>query len=94
MQDTDVDAVHFSEGKYIDKFLVDCEEEVLQYLEKFNNINNLKSLEECLDKNQINHSTLTNDLIYVENLFFHFLLLYKNDVLTQFLTETEFNVYV
>ncbi|CAI2175052.1 9440_t:CDS:2 [Funneliformis geosporum] len=88
------DAVHFSEGKCINKFLVDCEEEVLQYLEKFYYINDLKSLEECLDKNRINHSTSSNDLIYVENLFLHFLFLYKNEVLTQTLTETEFNAYV
>jgi hypothetical protein len=89
VQNTDVDAVHFSEGKYIDKFLVDCKEEVLKYLKKFDNIDNLKSLEECLDKNRINHSTLSNDFIYVENLFLHFLFLYQNDVLTQPLIETE-----
>ncbi|GBB97194.1 hypothetical protein RclHR1_29370002 [Rhizophagus clarus] len=94
VQNTDVDAVYFSEGKYIDKFLVDCEEEVLKYLENFDYIDNLKSLEECLDKNRINHSTSSNDLIYVENLFLHFLLLYQNDVLTQPLTETEFNAYI
>ena len=85
------DSIYFSEGKVINKFLVDCEEEVLKYLEKFDNINSLRSLEECLDKNQINHSTSSNDLIYAENLFLHFLFLYKNDVLTQSLTEAEFN---
>ncbi|CAG8791666.1 6474_t:CDS:2, partial [Dentiscutata erythropus] len=93
MQNID-DSIYFSEGKFIDKFLLDCEEEVLKYLEKFDNIDNLKSLEERLDKNRINHSTSSNDLIYVENLFLHFLLLYKNDVLTQSLTETEFNAYI
>ncbi|CAG8675222.1 41357_t:CDS:2, partial [Gigaspora margarita] len=93
MQNTD-DSIYFSEGKFINKFLLDCEEEVLEYLEKFDKIDNLKSLEECLDKNRINHSTSSNDLIYVENLFLHFLLLYKNDVLTQSLTETEFNAYI
>ncbi|RHZ71250.1 hypothetical protein Glove_261g52 [Diversispora epigaea] len=94
LQDNEVDSIHFSKGKYIDKFLVDCEEEVIKYLENFHNINNLQSLAECLDKNRINHSTSSNDLIYVENLFLHFLLLYKNDVLTQSLTESEFNAYV
>ncbi|CAG8633845.1 4350_t:CDS:2 [Cetraspora pellucida] len=93
VQDTD-DSIYFSEGKFINKILLDCEEEVLKYLEKFDNIDNLKSLEECLDKNRINHSTSSNDLIYVENLFLHFLILYKNDVLTQSLTETEFNAYI
>ncbi|KAF0477867.1 hypothetical protein F8M41_024177 [Gigaspora margarita] len=93
MQNID-DSIYFSEGKFINKFLLDCEEEVLEYLEKFDKIDNLKSLEECLDKNRINHSTSSNDLIYVENLFLHFLLLYKNDVLTQSLTETEFNAYI
>lgn len=93
MQDTD-DSIYFSEGGVINKFLVDCEEEVLEYLEKFDNIDSLKSLEECLDKNRINHSTSSNDLIYAENLFLHFLFLYKNDVLTQSLTEAEFNAYV
>ncbi len=93
VQGTD-DSIYFSEGKVINKFLVDCEEEVLKYLEKFDNIDSLKSLEECLDKNRINHSTSSNDLIYAENLFLHFLFLYKNDVLTQSLTEAEFNAYV
>ncbi|POG68673.1 hypothetical protein GLOIN_2v217592 [Rhizophagus irregularis DAOM 181602=DAOM 197198] len=93
IQGTD-DSIYFSEGGVINKFLVDCEEEVLKYLEKFDNIDSLKSLEECLDKNRINHSTSSNDLIYAENLFLHFLFLYKNDVLTQSLTEAEFNAYV
>ena len=44
MQDTN-DSIYFSEGKVINKFLVDCKEKVLKYLKKFYNIDSLKSLE-------------------------------------------------
>ena len=45
-------------------------------------------------ENQINISTATNNLIYVQNLFYHFFCLYKNDFLTQTMSEGEFNSYI
>lgn len=48
------------------EIFLNCGKEVLKYLEKFYNVNNLKSLEECLDKIRISHSTLSNDLIYMK----------------------------
>ncbi|CAI2186769.1 16788_t:CDS:10, partial [Funneliformis geosporum] len=49
----------------------------------FYEVDDLKTLGECLVENQINISTASNDLIYVQNLFYHFFFLYKNDFLTQ-----------
>ncbi|CAI2194263.1 2755_t:CDS:2, partial [Funneliformis geosporum] len=86
--------IQFANERKIANFAVDCEEEVLHFLEKFDHVENLKSLGECLDENPINHSSATNDLIYVQNLFNHFFFLYKNDILLQSISESEFNAYV
>ena len=40
------------------------------------------------------HSTASNDLIYAKNLFLHFFSLYKNDTLSQSLSESEFSSYI
>lgn len=45
--------------------MVDYKEEVLHFLKKFDHVDNLKSLEEYLDKNLINHFNAMNDLIYI-----------------------------
>ncbi|PKY54365.1 hypothetical protein RhiirA4_501293 [Rhizophagus irregularis] len=94
LQNCEARDIQFTNERKIDNFTVDCEEEVLHFLEKFDHVDNLKSLGECLDENPINHSTATNDLIYVQNLFNHFFFLYKNDILLQSISESEFNAYV
>ncbi|CAH1771131.1 815_t:CDS:2, partial [Entrophospora sp. SA101] len=40
----DNEAVNFDSEKKIDKFIVDCEEDVLNYLDKFYKVNDLESL--------------------------------------------------
>ncbi|CAG8696636.1 2998_t:CDS:2 [Funneliformis caledonium] len=57
-------------------------------------IGDLESLAKCLDENPIKRSEASNDLIYVRNLFDHFHLLYKNDILLQPMSEHEFSTYV
>ncbi|CAG8668591.1 3838_t:CDS:2 [Funneliformis mosseae] len=94
LQDPEVKTVNFSEGKGIDKFLVDCDDDVLQFLNKFDHVSDLDSLGRCLDENLIGYYTSSNDLIYVQNLFTHFFHLYKNDILLQSMSEHEFSAYV
>src|SRR5439155_25265379 len=94
IQDYKIDAVCFTKGQYINKFVMDCDREVLCFLEKFNGIRDLESLAKCLDENPIKRSEASNDLIYVRNLFDHFHLLYKNDILIQPMSEHELSAYV
>ncbi|PKK57439.1 hypothetical protein RhiirC2_380112 [Rhizophagus irregularis] len=94
LQDPNVKAVNFIEGRSIDKFMVDCNEDVLQFLDKFSHVSNLESLSKCLDENLISYSTASDDLIYAQNLFVHFFSLYKNDILLQPMSEREFNGYL
>ncbi|CAG8608489.1 16231_t:CDS:2, partial [Racocetra persica] len=73
LQDSEINVVCFAAKLSIDKFVVDCEKEVLQYLEKFSNIGDLESLARYLNKNLINMSNTSNDLIYtplLKNVFF------------------------
>ncbi|RIB04707.1 hypothetical protein C2G38_2148899 [Gigaspora rosea] len=93
-QDSETKAVCFATELSIDKLVVDCEEEVLQFLEKFSDIGDLESLARCLNENHINMSNASNDLIYVRTLFDHFFFLYKNDILLQSMSESELNAYV
>ncbi|CAG8822598.1 37162_t:CDS:2, partial [Gigaspora margarita] len=93
-QDSEIKAVSFATELSIDKFVVNCEEEVLQFLEKFSDIGDLESLARCLNDNPINMSNASNDLIYVRTLFDHFFFLYKNDILLQSMSESELNAYV
>ncbi|CAG8596824.1 16323_t:CDS:10 [Funneliformis caledonium] len=88
------EAVNFADGKKIDKFIVDCDEQVLNYLDKFYEVDDLETLERCLTENHIDISITSNDLIYVQNLFYHFFFLFKNDFLTQNMSEYEFNSYI
>ena len=88
LQDCDNEAVNFDSEKKIDKFIVDCKE-VLNYLDKFYEVNDLESLGKCLDEHQVKISTASNDLIYVQNLFHHFFFLYKNDFLIQNIYATQ-----
>src|SRR5437868_465250 len=94
IQDHEIDAVYFADGRYIDKFVMDYDTEALHFLEKFKEIGDLESLAKCLDENPITRSEASNDLIYVRNLFDHFHLLYKNDILLQPMSEHEFSAYV
>lgn len=94
LQDQNSEAVNFGDGKKIDKFIVDCEEQVLNYLDKFYEVDDLETLGKCLTENHIDISTASNDLIYVQNLFYHFFFLFKNDFLTQTMSEQEFNSYI
>ncbi|CAG8609166.1 7006_t:CDS:2 [Ambispora leptoticha] len=93
-QDSEIKAVCFATEQSIDKFVVDCEEEVLQFLEKFSDIGDLESLARCLNENPIDMSNASNDLIFVRTLFDHFFFLYKNDILLQPMSESELNAYV
>ncbi|RHZ63298.1 hypothetical protein Glove_330g76 [Diversispora epigaea] len=94
IQDLEIKAVEFADGKCIDKLYVNCEEEVLQFLDKFEHVEDLESLGKSLDENSISYSTASNDLIYIQNLLHHFYFLYKNDILLQPMSEYEFNAYV
>ncbi|CAG8647631.1 13955_t:CDS:2 [Funneliformis caledonium] len=94
LQDQNSEAVNFAYGKKIDKFIVDCDEQVLNYLDKFYEVGDLETLGKCLTENHIDISTASNDLIYVQNLFHHFFFLFKNDFLTQNMSEYEFNSYI
>ncbi|KAF0413751.1 hypothetical protein F8M41_007753 [Gigaspora margarita] len=89
-QDSEIKAVCFATELSINKFVVNCEEVVFQFLEKFSDIGDLESLTRCLNENPINMSNASNDLIYVPTLFDHFL--YKNDILLQSMSESELNV--
>ena len=73
---------------------MDCDTKALHFLEKFKKIGDLESLLKCLDENPIKRLEASNDLIYVRNLFDHFHLLYKNDILLQPMSEHEFSAYV
>ncbi|CAJ0648571.1 11039_t:CDS:2, partial [Entrophospora sp. SA101] len=94
LQDPEIKAIKFSNGRTINKLHVDCEEEVLQFLDKFDHVMNLESLGKHLVKNSISYFSVSNDLIYVQNLFHHFYFLYKNDILLQPMSEYEFNAYI
>ncbi|CAG8769664.1 7912_t:CDS:1 [Cetraspora pellucida] len=94
IQDREMKSINFSNGKMIDKLYYNCEEEVLQFLDRFKNVTDLKSLAECLDKNLFNHSFVSNDMLYVHNLLLHFYFLYKNDKLLQHMSEYELNDYI
>ncbi|CAB4395601.1 unnamed protein product [Rhizophagus irregularis] len=94
LQDPKVKTINFTKGRSIDKFIVDCNEDVLLFLDKFNHVSNLESLSRCLDENLINYSTASDDLIYAQSLFVHFFTLYKNDVLLQPMSEREFNAHL
>ncbi|CAI2188706.1 3247_t:CDS:2, partial [Funneliformis geosporum] len=94
LQDKEIRAVNFTRGRTIDKFLVNCEEDVMQFLDKFEHIKDLESLGRCLGENLINYSTASNDLIYVQNLLKTFYFLYKNDILLQAMSEREYNSHI
>ncbi|RGB28982.1 hypothetical protein C1646_672811 [Rhizophagus diaphanus] len=94
IQNCETTAVHFADGRFIDKFIMDCEEEVLIFLDKFQDIGDLASLSRCLNENQIDISVASNDLIFVRNLFDHFYFLFKNETLLQPMSEQEFGAYV
>jgi hypothetical protein len=94
LQDQNSEAVNFAYRKKIDKFIVDCDEQVLKYLDKFYEVGDLDTLGKCLTENHIDISTASNDLIYVQNLFYHFFFLFKNDFLNQNMSEYEFNLYI
>ena len=94
LQDKEIKAVNFTKGRTIDKFLVNCEEGVMQFLDKFKHIKDLESLGRCLGENLINYSTASNDLIYVQHLLQHFYFLYKNDTLLQAMSEREYNSHI
>ncbi|CAI2174812.1 16747_t:CDS:2 [Funneliformis geosporum] len=83
IQDCEAKAVYFTENRSINKFMVDCEEDVLNFLEEFQDIRDLESLAKCLNENPINMSTASNDLIFARILFDHFYFLFKNDTLLQ-----------
>jgi hypothetical protein len=53
VKDHEFDAVCFANGRYINKFVMDCDREVLHFLEKFDEIGDLESLAKCLDENPI-----------------------------------------
>ncbi|CAI2190589.1 19708_t:CDS:2, partial [Funneliformis geosporum] len=90
IQDCEAKAVYFTENRSINKFMVDCEEDVLNFLEEFQDIRDLESLAKCLNENPINMSTASNDLIFARILFDHFYFLFKNDTLLQPMSEHEF----
>lgn len=94
LQDPETEAVNFTDGRSISKFVVDCEDEVIQFLDKFYDVEDLRSLAKVLDENPIKMSVASNDLIFVRALFDHFFFLYKNDILLQSMSESELNMYV
>ncbi|CAG8673673.1 8636_t:CDS:1, partial [Paraglomus occultum] len=94
IQDCKTTAVYFAERRSIDKFIVDCEEEVLEFLNKFQDIHDLESLAKCLNENAIDMSIASNDLIFVRNLFDHFYFLFKNGTLLEQMSEHEFSAYI
>ncbi|CAG8572171.1 12169_t:CDS:2 [Funneliformis mosseae] len=94
LQDPNAKVINFTKGRSIDKFIVDCNEDVLLFLDKFNHVSDLESLSRCLDENLINYSTASDDLIYAQSLFIHFFSLYKNDVFLQPMSEREFNAHM
>ncbi|CAG8825752.1 24683_t:CDS:2, partial [Gigaspora rosea] len=51
LQDPKIKSIKFSNGNIIDKLHVNCDEEVLKFLDKFDNVTDLKSLGERLDEN-------------------------------------------
>ncbi|CAG8765455.1 14326_t:CDS:1, partial [Ambispora leptoticha] len=83
LQDPEIEAVNFANGRSISKFVVDCEEEVIQFLDKFYDVEDLSSLARILNENPIDMSVASNDLIFVRALFDHFFFLYKNDIMLQ-----------
>ncbi|CAG8521045.1 953_t:CDS:2 [Funneliformis mosseae] len=94
IQDCETASIYFTDNRFIDKFIMDCEEEVLIFLDKFQDIGDLASLARCLNENPIDMSVASNDLIYVRILFDHFYFLFKNDTLLQPMSEHEFSAYV
>lgn len=44
IQDCETIAIHFANRRFIDKFMMNCEEEVLIFLDKFQDIKDLASL--------------------------------------------------
>ncbi|CAG8657203.1 12238_t:CDS:2, partial [Gigaspora margarita] len=49
--DSEIKSIKFSNGNVIDKLHVNCDEEVLEFLDKFDNVTDLKSLRRRLDEN-------------------------------------------
>ncbi|CAB4411308.1 unnamed protein product [Rhizophagus irregularis] len=94
LQDPETEAVNFTDGRSISKFVVDCEDEVIQFLDKFYDVEDLRSLAKVLNENPIKMSVASNDFIFVRALFDHFFFLYKNDIFLQSMSESELNMYV
>ncbi|KAF0507634.1 hypothetical protein F8M41_018972 [Gigaspora margarita] len=91
LQDPKIKSIKFS--NIIDKLHVNCDE-VLKFLDKFDNVTDLKFLGERLDENVFRYSSASNDMIYVHNLLYHFYFLYKNDILLQPMSEHELNTHI
>ena len=83
-----------NEEQHIPKFVIDYEVEVMQFLKKFSDVNNLESLAKCLNENQINMSNTSNDLIYVWMLLDQFFFMYKNDILLQSMFKCKLKTYI
>jgi hypothetical protein len=71
--------------------VVDCEEEMIQFMDKFYDVMIWGSLAKVLNENPIDMSVASNDLIFVRALFDHF---FKNGILLQSMSESELNMYV
>ncbi|CAG8822835.1 28894_t:CDS:2, partial [Dentiscutata erythropus] len=97
MENEDEDSIFFDDGKKIgiNKFAIDVDDEVMEFLNEFRDCMSLDVLRQTLHKNSVhNRPNLNFDISYAYQFFNHMYNLYSNDMLSRSLTESEYNSYV
>ncbi|GES84823.1 hypothetical protein GLOIN_2v82649 [Rhizophagus clarus] len=84
-----------TEERWFNKFMVEVEDEVQQYLDKFQNCTTLDELRQALLENPVYDGTNNNfNINYVHQFINHMYILYTNDILNRAMTENEYFTYV
>ncbi|CAG8632332.1 2389_t:CDS:10 [Ambispora gerdemannii] len=97
MENEDVNTIFFDDGKKfgINKFSIDIDEEVMKYLDAFQDCTSLDALRKTLHENSVhNHPNLNSNISYIYSFFNHMYNLYSNETLSHALTEYEYDSYV
>ncbi|CAB5213053.1 unnamed protein product [Rhizophagus irregularis] len=81
--------------RWFNKFTVEVEDEVQQYLDKFQNCTTLDELRQTLLENPVYDGKNNNfNIKYVHQFINHMYILYTNDILSRTMTENEYFTYV
>ncbi|CAG8461509.1 14389_t:CDS:10 [Funneliformis mosseae] len=97
MENEDVNTIFFDDGKKfgINKFSIDIDEDVMKYLDAFQDCTSLDALRKTLHENSVhNCPNLNFNISYIYSFFNHMYNLYSNETLSHALTEYEYDSYV